>query len=148
MVPRSLAPIKRSHLRRKSTVYTSTNNHLGWELGGTGVLGVGTRDWGLIHGDVLQWSNNPLGWELEGKGVVGVGTGDWGLIHGDVLQWTNNHLGWELGGTGVLGVGTGDWGLIHGDVLQWTNNLVFEIQSARQAQATRIRGHKRHRNRV
>ena len=41
-VPRSLAPIKKDHLLRKSTVYTSTNNHLGWELGGTGVLGVGT----------------------------------------------------------------------------------------------------------
>ena len=54
MVPRSLAPIKKDHLRPKSTVYTSTNNHLGWELGGTEVLGVGTGDRGLIHGDVLQ----------------------------------------------------------------------------------------------
>ena len=28
-VPRSLAPKKKDHLRPKSTVYTSTNNHLG-----------------------------------------------------------------------------------------------------------------------
>ena len=54
LVSRSLAPIKKDHLRRKTTVYTSTNNHLGWELGGTGVLGVGTGDRGLRLGDVLQ----------------------------------------------------------------------------------------------
>ena len=53
-VPRSLAPIKKDHFRPKTTVYTSTNNHLGWELGGTGVLGVETGDRALIHGDVLQ----------------------------------------------------------------------------------------------
>ena len=52
LVPRSLAPIKKDHLRPKSTVYTSTNNHLGLELGGTGVLGVGTGDRGLRLGDV------------------------------------------------------------------------------------------------
>ena len=64
-VSRSLAPLKKDHLRPKSTVYTSTNNHLDWELGGTG---------------------NPLGWELGGTGVLGVGIGERGLIHGDVLQ--------------------------------------------------------------
>ena len=32
-----------------------------WGFRGTGVLGVGTGDRGLIHGDVLQWTNNPLG---------------------------------------------------------------------------------------
>ena len=53
-VPRSLAPIKKDHLRPKSTVYISTNNHLGWELGGTEVLGVGTGDRGLRLGEVLQ----------------------------------------------------------------------------------------------
>ena len=121
-VPRSLAPIEKDHLRPKSTVYISTNNHLGWELGGTEVLGVGTGDRGLRLGEVLQWINNHLGWELGGTGVLGVGTGDRGLRLGDVLQWTNNHLGWELVGTGVLGVATGDRGLRLGDVLQWTNN--------------------------
>ena len=35
-------------------VYNEPTNPLGWELGGTGVLGVGTGDRGLIHGDVLQ----------------------------------------------------------------------------------------------
>ena len=59
-VPRSLAPIKRSHLRRKSTVHFNKQPfRLG--TGGAGVLGVGTGDWGLIHGDVLQWTNNHLG---------------------------------------------------------------------------------------
>ena len=33
---------------------STNNNPLGWELGGTGFLGLGTGDWGLIHGDVLQ----------------------------------------------------------------------------------------------
>ena len=86
MVPRSLAPIKKDHLRPKSTVYTSTNNHLGWELEGSWVLGVGTGDRGLIHGDALQWTNNHLGWELGRTGVLGVGTGDRGLRLGDVLH--------------------------------------------------------------
>ena len=42
---------------------------------GTGDWGVRGGHWGLIHGDVLQWTNNHLGWGL-GTGVLGVGTGD------------------------------------------------------------------------
>ena len=67
-----------------------TNIHLGWELGrGWGFRGVdwgletytrrcytmnkqpfrlGTGDWGLIHGDVIQWTNNHLDWEQGGPG--------------------------------------------------------------------------------
>jgi len=60
-------------LRRKSTVYTSTNNHLGWELGGTGVLGVGTRDRGLIH-RCSTMNKQPF---RLGTGV------DWGFRGGD-----------------------------------------------------------------
>ena len=84
------------------------------------VVGLGTGDWRIIHGDVMQWTNNHLGWELRAFsfGDWGLGTYTWrccamnkqpfrledwrlGLIHGDVAQWTNNHLGWR----------TGDWGL-------------------------------------
>ena len=39
---------------RLGEVLQRTNNPLGWELGGTGVLGVGTGDRGLRLGDVLQ----------------------------------------------------------------------------------------------
>ena len=90
-------------------MYTSTNNYLGWGTGGTGVLGVGTGDRGLIHGDVLQWTNNnPLGWALGWTGVLGVGTGDRGLRLGQVLQRTNNPLGCELGGWGFRGGDRGE----------------------------------------
>ena len=47
--------------------YHEQTNHLGWELGGAGVLGV-AGDRGLIHGDVIQLTNNQLGWELGGLG--------------------------------------------------------------------------------
>ena len=55
---------------------------------GTEVLGMGTGEWGLVHGDVSTMNKQPpfrlgTGW---GTGVLGVGTGEWGLIHGDVLQ--------------------------------------------------------------
>ena len=72
--PGSLAPMKKDHLRPKPTV-NWTNNHLGWELGGTGGLGVGSGDL-YMEMFVLQWTNNHLGWELGGTGGLGVGTGD------------------------------------------------------------------------
>ena len=84
--------------------------------GGAGVLGVGTGDWRLIRGDVIQWTSNHLGWELGtytwrcdtmNKQPFRLGTGDWGLVHGDVILWTNNHWDWEQG-AGVLGLGTGE----------------------------------------
>ena len=39
---------------RLGDVLQLTNNPLGWELVGTGVLGVGTGDWGLRLGEFLQ----------------------------------------------------------------------------------------------
>ena len=108
-----------------------TNIHLGWELGrGWGFRGVdwgletytwrcytmkkqpfrlGTGDWGLIHGDVIQWTNNHWDWE-QGAGVLGLGTGE---LYVEMLNneqtITNNHLSWELGGGWCFR--GGDWGL-------------------------------------
>ena len=61
-----------------------TNNHLGWGLDRTGVSGVGTGDWGLIHGDVVQWTNKQF--KLGMGGNWGFRGRDWGLVHGHVLQ--------------------------------------------------------------
>ena len=55
-----------------------TNNHLGWELGGTGVLGVGTGDRGLNNHLIGKWWKGFSGW--------GLGTGE-----------LYNHLGWTGG---------------------------------------------------
>ena len=92
-------------------------------------------DWGFRGGERGQgtytWRCSTMNQQPfrlgTGGDCLGVGSRDRGLIHGDVLQWTNNPLGWELGGTGVLGVGTG--------------------HRALGAQASRISGHKRRRNR-
>ena len=77
--------------------YNEQTNPLGWELGGTGVIVIGTGDRGLRLGDVLQLTNNPLGWELGGK--------TWRISTMNKQQ--PYHLGWELGGTGILGLGPG-----------------------------------------
>ena len=69
-------------------MYTSTNRHLGRELGRTGVLGVGTGDRDLYMETFYNEQTTTLPFRLGtgGTGVLGVGTGDSGLIDGDVLQ--------------------------------------------------------------
>ena len=69
-VPRSLAPIKKDHLRPKSTVYTSTNNRLGWELVGTG------GDWGFRGGDRGQGTYTWRRFTMNKQPFWGPGTGD------------------------------------------------------------------------
>ena len=85
MSPDHLRPSKKITCP-KSTVYTSTNNHLGWELGG---------DWGFRGGDRGQgtytWRCSTMNQQPFRLGTGGDwgfrgGDRDSGLIHGDVLQ--------------------------------------------------------------
>ena len=95
-------------------------------------------------------NKQPFG--LKTAGDSGFKGTDLRLLHGDGLQVTSNHSGWGLGANEVLEVGyrfdfyrvvlvgSKTWRSVH-------QRRVFEIQSALGAQASRIRGHKRHRNR-
>ena len=103
--------------------------HIGWELGGAGVLGAGTGDLDLGNFYNEQTTTLPFrlgtrgGWGFRGgdRGLttmnkqqafrLGTG-GDWGLGLG-TYTWrcstNNNPLGWELGGGWVFRAW--DWGL-------------------------------------
>ena len=90
--------------------YKWTNDRLGWELEGFGVLG----DRGPRRGDVLQMDIRPF--RLGTGGACGFRNREPRL--GDVLQMDKRPFRLGTGGPGVLGVRTGDRGPRLGDVLQ------------------------------